>query len=347
MLGSTGIPNWKASRPEGMLPMSETSSPKAWVATVAPPTATSAEGILGWILGSMNMAAEVPTARAAEAGLACAAKCSPMNPSSSMGFNPEGATMPSAFGSWLVRMRVPTPVVNPAMTLTGQSLATTPSLDAPDASCRAPQPSVMSGRASRPCCSTAPTTSKEMAAAGPVTARVVPPMRPAATPETAAVTSPISAGTPEASAMARLRGTATHPTVKPAEISVKSVSLLNIFFHSGIIVPTPRMSREDDGDDSSETALRIGALARVSFSSWSTFALAFAFTPALVEADCFWEETLASISMGGNAAFFRKLEAALGILMEKDRRCVLLLLLLLLLVVLVRVRVLVVAVMSG
>mmetsp|Transcript_10599 Transcript_10599/g.31002 ORF Transcript_10599/g.31002 Transcript_10599/m.31002 type:complete len:254 (-) Transcript_10599:599-1360(-) len=253
------------------------------------------------------MAAEVPTASAAEVGLAWEAKCSPINPSNSIGFNPEGAVIPNALGSWLVKMRVPTPVVNPAITLTGQSLATTPSLVAPEANWRAPQPRVISGRASIPCCSTAPTTSKEMAAAGPVTARVVPPINPAATPETAAVTNPTSAGTPEAKAMAKLRGTAMHPTVIPAEMSVKRVSLSNILFHSGINLPNPRMSMLD----SSEAAFRTGALDGVSFSASSE--------AALVEADCFCD--LETMSMGGRAAFFRKVEdAALGILIEKARR---------------------------
>ena len=54
-----------------------------------------------------------------------------------------------------------------------------------------------------------------IAAAGPVMAKVVPPNRPPATPETAAVTNPTSAGTPLATAMARLSGTATHPIVRP------------------------------------------------------------------------------------------------------------------------------------
>mmetsp|Transcript_22966 Transcript_22966/g.48888 ORF Transcript_22966/g.48888 Transcript_22966/m.48888 type:complete len:287 (-) Transcript_22966:440-1300(-) len=242
------------------------------------------------------MAAEVPMARAADAGLTCSATFWPMNPNNSTGLRPEGAVMPSALGSWLVRMRVPTPVVNPAMTLTGQSLATTPSLVTPDANWRAPHPRVMTGRASRPWASTAPTTKREMAAAGPVTARVVPPMSPPATPETAAVTRPTSAGTPEARAIASERGTATHPTVSPAEMSVKTVSLLNMCFHSGIMVLIPRMSKP-----LSEAADLTGDLARVSFSSSSV--------ATLVEAD-------RAMSMGGRAEFLRKL---LGVLIEKDR----------------------------
>mmetsp|Transcript_13207 Transcript_13207/g.33262 ORF Transcript_13207/g.33262 Transcript_13207/m.33262 type:complete len:276 (-) Transcript_13207:277-1104(-) len=221
-----------------------------------------------------------------------------MNPKISTGLSPLGATIPRALGSWLVRIKVPTPVVNPAMTLTGQSLATTPSLEAPEANWRTPQPKVMTGRASRPCCETAPTTRREMAAAGPVTARVVPPMRPPATPETAAVTRPTSAGTPEAKAMAKDNGTATQPTVRPAEISVNSVSLLNMCFHSGIMVLIPRKSKP-----SSETAFLAGALATESFS----------------ESSAFVAKLLDAMSMGGRAEFFRNFEAASGSLIEKFR----------------------------
>mmetsp|Transcript_5188 Transcript_5188/g.8191 ORF Transcript_5188/g.8191 Transcript_5188/m.8191 type:complete len:269 (-) Transcript_5188:475-1281(-) len=250
-----------------MDPINATSNPNACVASVAPPTATSAEGILGWILGSMNMAAEVPTAKAAADGLMEAA-FSPMNPSNSTGFIPAGAVIPSAFGSCPVKMSVPTPVVNPAITDTGTNLATTPSRVIPDASCRAPQPMVMMGSASNPCCSTAPTTKRLIAAAGPVTARVVPPIRPPATPETAAVTKPTSAGTPLAKAMANDRGTAMHPTVKPADTSVKMVSLLNIRFQSGIKVDKPRSQGKSFPSSPFKTA--ISSLLN-SFSSISFF----------------------------------------------------------------------------
>mmetsp|Transcript_10614 Transcript_10614/g.15150 ORF Transcript_10614/g.15150 Transcript_10614/m.15150 type:complete len:256 (-) Transcript_10614:597-1364(-) len=240
--GMVGIPNWKASSPLGMDPIKATSRPNACVASVAPPTARSAEGIFLCSFGSANIAAEVPTASAAADGLIVAA-FSPMNPINSMGFIPVGADIPKAFGNCPVRMSVPTPVVNPAMTETGTSLVTTPKRVTPDASWRPPQASVMKGRASSPCSLTAPTMRRLMAAAGPVTARVVPPSKPPATPETAAVTRPTSAGTPLATAMARDRGTAIQPTVRPAEMSVRRMSGLNIFFHSGIKdgIPKSRM----------------------------------------------------------------------------------------------------------
>mmetsp|Transcript_91730 Transcript_91730/g.137355 ORF Transcript_91730/g.137355 Transcript_91730/m.137355 type:complete len:248 (+) Transcript_91730:1488-2231(+) len=185
------------------------------------------------------MAAEVPIARDAAAGLALA-MFSPMYPSNSMGFMPVGATIPRAFGIWPVKMRVPTPVVKPAMTDTGTNLVTTPRRVTPDANWSPPQARVMTGRASIPCCSTAPTTRRLIAAAGPVMASVVPPNIPPATPDTAAVTSPTSAGTPLATAIAKDKGTAMQPTVRPAEISVKRVSVLNIFFHSGISLGIPK-----------------------------------------------------------------------------------------------------------
>ena len=79
-----------------------------------------------------------------------------------------------------------------------------------------------------------------MAAAGPVMARVVPPNRPPATPETAAVTSPTSGGTSLATAMARERGTAMHPTVIPAAMSVNTVDGLSILAYSGRREGRPR-----------------------------------------------------------------------------------------------------------
>mmetsp|Transcript_10304 Transcript_10304/g.28966 ORF Transcript_10304/g.28966 Transcript_10304/m.28966 type:complete len:206 (+) Transcript_10304:61-678(+) len=137
-------------------------------------------------------------------------------------------------------MSVPTPTVKPAMTDTGTSLATTPTRVTPDASCKPPVARVMKGSASNPWAWTAPTTSRLMAAAGPVTARVVPPKSPPAMPDTAAVTSPTSAGTPLARAMARESGTAMQPTVTPADMSVRRVDELNIFFHSGTRDGMPR-----------------------------------------------------------------------------------------------------------
>ena len=93
-------------------------------------------------------------------------------------------------------------------------------------------------------------TNNEIAAAGPVTANVVPPNKPPATPDTTAVTNPTSAGTPLAKAIANDNGIATHPTVNPAEISVYTVSLLNIFFHSGTKDCRPKTSHDDDNDAS-------------------------------------------------------------------------------------------------
>mmetsp|Transcript_14803 Transcript_14803/g.28185 ORF Transcript_14803/g.28185 Transcript_14803/m.28185 type:complete len:243 (+) Transcript_14803:1261-1989(+) len=160
----------------------------------------------------------------------------------SIGFKPAGAVMPSALGTCPAKMSAPTPVVNPAITETGTNLAITPTLDTPEANCNPPQASVINGNASNPCCWTAPTINKLIAAAGPVTASVVPPNRPPATPDTAAVTNPTSAGTPDANAMARFNGTATHPTVIPAEMSVRRVSRANIFRHSGHRDAIPRKS---------------------------------------------------------------------------------------------------------
>jgi len=85
--------------------------------------------------------------------------------------------------------------------------------------CNPPLHSVMKGSAERPCVCTASHTSSEIAAAGPVIASVVPPIRPPATPATAALTNPTAGGTSLARAMARESGTATQPTAIPAETS--------------------------------------------------------------------------------------------------------------------------------
>mmetsp|Transcript_46835 Transcript_46835/g.114217 ORF Transcript_46835/g.114217 Transcript_46835/m.114217 type:complete len:202 (+) Transcript_46835:1574-2179(+) len=120
------------------------------------------------------------------------------------------------------------------MTEIGTNLAATPRRVTPDATWRPPHASVMNGNASSPCCWTAPTMRRLMAAAGPVTANVVPPISPPATPDTAAVTNPTSAGTPDATAIASDRGTAMQPTVIPAETSANKFSDdESIFFHSG------------------------------------------------------------------------------------------------------------------
>ena len=153
------------------------------------------------------------------------------------------------------------------MTDTGTSLATTPTRVTPDASCKPPVASVMKGSASNPWAWTAPTTSRLMAAAGPVTARVVPPKSPPAMPDTAAVTSPTSAGTPLARAMARESGTAMQPTVTPADMSVRRVDALNIFFHSGTSDGIPR-SR-------SKGFLLVFLVATSLISSLSSFSSAF------------------------------------------------------------------------
>mmetsp|Transcript_20642 Transcript_20642/g.59956 ORF Transcript_20642/g.59956 Transcript_20642/m.59956 type:complete len:267 (+) Transcript_20642:1414-2214(+) len=226
-----------------MVPMKTTSKPNAVVAAVAPPTANKAAGIFGWTLGKKYKAAEVPAARAAADKLVLPI-FSPRNAIVSMGFIPAGAVIPSAFGTWPVRIIAPTPHVNPAMTETGTNFAKTPARVTPEATCKPPQAKVMKGSASSPCSVTAPTTSKLMAAAGPVIAKVVPPKRPPATPETAAVTNPTSGGTPLATAMASDRGTAMQPTAIPAETSVMSVEGLSIVFHSGRREGMPRSSSQ-------------------------------------------------------------------------------------------------------
>mmetsp|Transcript_2862 Transcript_2862/g.6625 ORF Transcript_2862/g.6625 Transcript_2862/m.6625 type:complete len:241 (+) Transcript_2862:1462-2184(+) len=189
------------------------------------------------------MAADVPMARAADEG-STELRFDPTYAINSTGLRPAGADMPSALGTCPDRMRVPTPVVKPAITDTGTSLATTPRRVTPDANCNPPVANVMKGRASRPCAWTAPTTSKLMAAAGPVTANVVPPRSPPATPETAAVTRPTSAGTPLARAIASDSGTAMQPTVIPADMSVNMVSELNMRFQSGTSDGMPKSNRK-------------------------------------------------------------------------------------------------------
>mmetsp|Transcript_3026 Transcript_3026/g.5576 ORF Transcript_3026/g.5576 Transcript_3026/m.5576 type:complete len:221 (-) Transcript_3026:252-914(-) len=171
-------------------------------------------------------------------------RCSPTNPTVSIGFKPEGAVNPNALGTWPERIMVPTPVVKPAMTETGTSLAQTPRRVTPDTNCNPPHARVIKGSDSNPCSVTAPTTNKLMAAAGPVIARVVPPMRPPASPETAAVVNPTSGGTPLATAMANDRGTAMQPTVIPADTSVKSVEVLNILRQSTIKEGRPRSNNQ-------------------------------------------------------------------------------------------------------
>ena len=66
------------------------------------------------------------------------ARFSPRKATVSMGLRPAGATMPSALGICPVRIMAPTPQVKPAMTDTGTSLAYTPALVTPLATCMPP-----------------------------------------------------------------------------------------------------------------------------------------------------------------------------------------------------------------
>jgi len=79
-----------------------------------------------------------------------------------------------------------------------------------------------------------------MAAAGPLTARGVPPNRATAMPPTIAATSPAEGATPLARAMARESGTAMQATVIPAMQSSFSQRGETSAAHSGSRWRTPR-----------------------------------------------------------------------------------------------------------
>mmetsp|Transcript_44367 Transcript_44367/g.147111 ORF Transcript_44367/g.147111 Transcript_44367/m.147111 type:complete len:314 (-) Transcript_44367:17-958(-) len=237
--GKAGMQSVKAERPLGSAPMGVALSPRSCEAAVAPPTATSADGIFGWSFGAACMVPTTPSASARAAELVPpmpeATACT-----TSTVFRPAGTVRSSAFGSWPARIMTPMPVVKPAMTLSGTYLVMPPPRATPIASCSPPHARVMKGSVPRPCVCTASQTSRLIAAAGPVMASVVPPISPPATPATAALTSPTSGGTPLATAMANERGTATQPTVMPAVTSVTTVEGANILRHSGRRVGIPR-----------------------------------------------------------------------------------------------------------
>ena len=133
---------------------------------------------------------------------------------------------------------------------------------------------------------------------GPVTARVVPPMRAPATPETAAVTSPTSAGTPLAKAMASDSGTAMHPTVNPADMSVKSVSagLVSMRFHSGnnLGMPKSRMKRLLLLGFVTGAAAEVVVVVDVDGATDSSTALTVVVVEALLFAFFFWSSSIAA-----------------------------------------------------
>ena len=68
--GTTGMQSVKASRPDGSAPIVVALRPPNCVTAVAPPTATSADGIFGWMSGESCIVATTPSARAQAAGLA-------------------------------------------------------------------------------------------------------------------------------------------------------------------------------------------------------------------------------------------------------------------------------------
>mmetsp|Transcript_9969 Transcript_9969/g.27881 ORF Transcript_9969/g.27881 Transcript_9969/m.27881 type:complete len:220 (+) Transcript_9969:1678-2337(+) len=98
------------------------------------------------------------------------------------------------------------------MTGTGVSFTSHPALNTPHRSWRPPTDIVIRGKAANPWWLTACATRTEIAAAGPVTASVVPPKTAATGAAMPAVTRASCGGTPLATAMAMFSGTATQMT---------------------------------------------------------------------------------------------------------------------------------------
>src|SRR5690606_38157913 len=99
---------------------------------------------------------------------------------------------------------------------TGTNFINEPNPNTPESSCRAPQTIPIYRRLENPNCSTFEASNTDMAAAGPLTARGVPPNRAQTSAPTISVMSPSAGGTPDASLMASESGMATNETVRLA-----------------------------------------------------------------------------------------------------------------------------------
>ncbi len=154
-----------------------------------------------------------------------------------------GGSKPKALGSCPKKIITPIPAVKPAITGIGTNRLSFPNPNMPLISCIQPANKPIIGNAASPCFSTTLAIKTDMAAAGPLTAKGVPPNKAQTIPAITAVIKPTPGGTPEASAIANDKGIATKATVIPAIKSAAKYLGEKSAFHSGSNLERPRSSR--------------------------------------------------------------------------------------------------------
>ena len=209
-----------AGRECGSAPIRGMSSASSSAATVVSSTAIRLAGRALLSLGSRYITAATPATTASVCSTVGMVACDALSTAARRVLWPGVPSVPVAKGTCWRKMMAAMPSVKPSTTGQGMNATARPSPLTPRI--MTSSPAITETRAMLPTPWTATTGARTttMAPVGPETWTLDPPMTAATSPATTAVMSPASAPTPELTPKARARGSATMPTVMPANRSV-------------------------------------------------------------------------------------------------------------------------------